>query len=140
MMLGVHDKGGAWRSVSFKSGLYQWNQLMNPLSENAPIHDPRQYYGQHTAQSSAAGPYWQQYAAYGPQPPNPWWGFTNPAVQSTPWPSQPQIEFHNTFGPQSISSRTPLATQEPPQASANPSVASNLTKARKRSLASNPNG
>jgi hypothetical protein len=115
---------------------------MNLSSENARIHDPRQSYGQHTVQSSAAGPYWQQYAAYGPQPPNPWWGFANPAVQSTPQPSQPQIKFHNTFGPQSqnISSRTPLVTQQPPQASTNPSAASNSTNARKRSSASNTNG
>ena len=115
-------------------------ELMNPPSENAPIHDPRQYYGQHTVQSSAAGPYWQQYAAYGPHPPNPWWSFANPAVQSTPRPSQPQIEFHNAFGPQNISSRTPLPAQQPPQASANPSIASNLTNARKRSSVSHPNG
>ena len=112
---------------------------MNFPSEDAHIQNPRlQYYNQHTGHPSAAGPYWQQYAAYGPQP--PWWGFANPAVPNTSGPSQPPIEFHNTFAPQSTSTCTPLATQQPFQASADPSVASNLTNTRKRSSQADPNG
>src|SRR6266704_1549835 len=111
---------------------------MNPPSENTHICDPRPQYYSHTGHPSAAGPYCQQYVAYGPQP--PWWGFANLAVLNTPGPSQPQIEFHNTNAPQNMSSHTPLATQQPPQASADPFVTSNSTNARKRLSQANLNG
>jgi hypothetical protein len=108
---------------------------MNPPSENAHIRDPRLQYYSHFNYPSAAGPY---YAAYSPQPPR--WGFTNPAVPNTPGPSQPQIKFHNTFAPQNMSFCIPRATQQPPQASTDPSVTSNSTNAQKRSSQGNPNG